>query len=112
MAYNLDKILELGDGDKDFVEAVVMAFVEEIPEDLSQFTKAVDAENYNQIYAVSHKIKPNLELLGMMQSYELNLEILAWSKSETKISDIRSNYQKVYTKVTANIAALKKDFNL
>lgn len=112
MAYNLDKILELGDGDKDFVEAVVIAFVEEIPEDLAQFTKAVNASDYKQIYAVSHKIKPNLDLLGMVQSYELNLQILAWSKSATNISDIRENYQKVYAKITSNIEALKKDFNL
>lgn len=112
MAYNLEKILELGDGDKEFVEAVVIAFIEEIPMDLIQFTKAVDTGNYREIYGVSHKIKPNLELLGMTESYELNLQILAWSKAETNIADIRTVYAKSYAKITANIEALKKDFNL
>ncbi|WP_430409628.1 Hpt domain-containing protein [Kordia sp.] len=112
MAYNLEKILELGDGDQEFVEAVVVAFIEEIPSDLIQFTKVVDTENYKGIYQVSHKIKPNLDLLGMNDSYELNLQILAWSKAETNITDIRTVYAKVYSKITHNITALKKDFNL
>ena len=112
MAYNLDKILELGDGDKEFVEAVVIAFVEEIPADLIRFTKAVDSGNYTETYQVSHKIKPNLDLLGMDESYQLNLQILAWAKAETNSTDIRNAYQKVYAKITNNIAALKKDFNL
>jgi len=112
MAYNLNKILELGDGDKEFVEAVVIAFVEEIPSDLIRFTKAVDSGNYIEIYQVSHKIKPNLDLLGMDESYQLNLNILAWAKAETNSTDIRNAYQKVYAKITDNITALKKDFNL
>ncbi|WP_046757458.1 Hpt domain-containing protein [Kordia jejudonensis] len=111
MSYNIDKILEL-DNDEEFAKAVVEAFVEEIPQDLIQFTKSVDAENYKEIYAVSHKIKPNLDLLGMTDAYELNLQILAWAKGETNISDIRTAYAKVYSKITNTITLLKKDFNL
>lgn len=112
MAYNLDKINELGDGDKEFVEAVVEAFIEEIPLDLIRFTTAVNSSNYSEIHQVSHKIKPNLDLLGMNDSYQLNLQILAWAKAGTNIGDIANAYKKVYNKITANIEELKRDFNL
>jgi hypothetical protein len=111
MAYNLDKIYELDD-DKEFAKAVVGAFIEEIPVDLVRYTNAVNSSNYEEIYQVSHKIKPNLDLLGMNESYELNLQILAWAKAETNISDIRNAYTKVYAKIMANIVALQRDFNL
>ena len=112
MSYNLEKINAISDGDTDFVEAVVVAFIEEIPEDLVKFEQEVKLGNYKGIYQVSHKIKPNLDLLGMQESYEINLQILNWSKAETDIAAIKTSFNNVLAKINSNIAELKKDFNL
>ncbi|MBC8757496.1 Hpt domain-containing protein [Kordia sp. YSTF-M3] len=112
MGYNLEKINAISDGDTDFIEAVVVAFIEEIPEDLVKFEHEVKSENYKEIYQVSHKIKPNLDLLGMQESYDINLQILSWSKAETNISDIATAFDSILAKINSNINELKKEFNL
>ncbi|AXG70203.1 hypothetical protein KORDIASMS9_02442 [Kordia sp. SMS9] len=112
MAYNLEKISAISDGDQDFIEAVVVAFIEEIPADLITFEKEVTAKNYHGIYQVSHKIKPNLDLLGMQSSYEKNLQILSWAKAETNIADITNTFSEVQRSINMNIEQLKKEFNL
>ncbi len=112
MSYNLKKINAISDGDTDFIEAVVVAFIEEIPEDLVKFEQEVKSGNYKGIYQVSHKIKPNLDLLGMQESYDINLQILSWSKEETNITDIVTAFDSVLANVNSNIAELKKEFNL
>jgi HPt (histidine-containing phosphotransfer) domain-containing protein len=112
MGYNLEQISAISDGDKDFIEAVVVAFIEEIPADLVIFQQEVKAGNYEGVYQVSHKIKPNLELLGMKESFDVNLKILGWSKTKTNIEDIATAFDDVQSKINANIAELKKEFNL
>jgi HPt (histidine-containing phosphotransfer) domain-containing protein len=112
MSYNLEKINAISDGDTDFIEAVIVAFIEEIPEDLVKFEQEVKSGNYEGIYQVSHKIKPNLDLLGMQESYEINLKILSWSKAETDMAAIGTAFKNVLAKINLNISELKKDFNL
>jgi len=112
MGYNLEKVNAISDGDKDFIEAVVIAFIEEIPEDLVKFEQEVKAGNYKEIYQVSHKIKPNLDLLGMQESYDINLQILSWSKEETNMADIATTFDTLLAKINSNIDELKKEFNL
>lgn len=112
MGYNLEKINEISDGDKDFIEAVVVTFIEEIPEDLVKLEQEVKSGNYEGIYQVSHKIKPNLDLLGMQESYEQNLQILSWAKEKNNITDIVTTFESVQKKINDNITALKTDFNL
>ncbi|QHI38810.1 hypothetical protein IMCC3317_42100 [Kordia antarctica] len=112
MGYNLEKIEAISDGDTEFIEAVVVAFIEEIPEDLARFEREVALENYEAIYQVSHKIKPNLDLLGMQEPYALNLQILEWTKAESNMADIATTFKVVNAEIKSNIAELKKEFNL
>ncbi|WP_420572424.1 Hpt domain-containing protein [Kordia sp.] len=112
MGYNLEKISAISDGDQDFIKAVVVTFIEEIPDDLVRFEQEVKSGNYEGIYQVSHKIKPNLDLLGMNESYDENLQILSWSKAETNIADIAVAFNNVNVKINNNITELKKEFNL
>ena len=112
MGYNLEKIHAMSDGDKDFIEAVVIAFIEEIPADLIVFEKEVVARNYGGIYQVSHKIKPNLELLGMDAAFDLNFKILNWAKEETNMDEIAENFPVLKGMIDENISGLKKEFKV
>ena len=86
MGYNLEKINAISDGDQDFIEAVVGAFIEEIPADLETYEVQVASGNYEGIYQISHKIKPNLELLGMQESFDANLKIHDWAKAKENLA--------------------------
>ena len=59
MIYSLDKINEMAEGDQDFINSVISVFLEEVPEDLEALEVALQEKNYDQVYKLAHKIKPN-----------------------------------------------------
>ncbi|WP_345742078.1 hypothetical protein [Cellulophaga baltica] len=53
MIYSLDKINELADGDEDFIQSVVSAFLDEVPEDLEQLEVAIGQKKLFQYIPIS-----------------------------------------------------------
>ncbi|MDG1573209.1 Hpt domain-containing protein [Robiginitalea sp. M366] len=112
MIYNLDKINEMADGDQDFVESVISVFLEEVPEDLEALEQAVAAAHYEQVYKMAHKIKPNVDLLGMEQTRALALEIETLGKTEGSLEEIRQRFPMLKRDVQQVVGELKNDFDL
>jgi len=85
MIYNLDKINEMAEGDQEFVQSVISVFLEEVPADLAALETELEAENYEQVYQLAHKIKPNVDLLGMEQTRAAALEIETLGRSASNM---------------------------
>ncbi|MBC2839186.1 Hpt domain-containing protein [Robiginitalea sp. SC105] len=112
MIYNLDKINEMAEGDTDFVLSVISVFLEEVPEDLRELEAAIGASNYDQVYKLAHKIKPNVDLLGMEQTRAIALEIETLGKSEGNMATIRDRFPVLKRDVEQVIGELQKDFDV
>lgn len=112
MIYSLDKINEMAEGDSEFVLSVISVFLEEVPEDLSGLEQAVAASNYDQVYKLAHKIKPNVDLLGMEQTRAIALEIETLGKSEGNMATIRERFPLLKRDVEQVISELRKDFEV
>lgn len=112
MIYSLDKINEMADGDEDFINSVISVFLEEVPQDLSGLEEALARENYEQVYQLAHKIKPNVDLLGMEQTRAAALEIETLAKNEANMAEIKSFFPSLKKDVEQVVAELEKDFNL
>lgn len=112
MIYNLDKINEMADGDSDFVLSVVSVFLEEVPVDLRDLESAIAASNYDQVYKLAHKIKPNVDLLGMEQTRAIALEIETLGKSESNMETIRERFPVLKRDVEQVIGELRNDFDV
>lgn len=112
MIYSLDKINEMADGDTDFINSVITVFLEEVPEDLEALEKALDAKDYTQVYQLAHKIKPNVDLLGMEQTRAIALEIETLGKKEANMAEIESKFPILKTDINQVVSELKKDFDL
>jgi len=112
MIYSLDKINEMAEGDQDFIISVISVFLEEVPEDLDALEKALQENNYEQVYKMAHKIKPNVDLLGMEQTRAVALEIETLGKSEANMADIEKVFPKLKTDIHQVIGELKNDFDL
>ncbi|AIY13428.1 MULTISPECIES: Hpt domain-containing protein [Cellulophaga] len=112
MIYSLDKINELADGDEDFIQSVVSAFLDEVPEDLEQLEVAIGQKNYSNIYQLAHKIKPNVDLLGMEQTRAAALDI----ENIGKVGDENPSLDQIFPILKKDIhqviSELKKDFGL
>ncbi|WP_430908960.1 Hpt domain-containing protein [Maribacter sp. 2-571] len=112
MIYSLDKINEMAEGDEEFVQSVIAVFLEEVPTDLELLEGALKRKNYEQVYKLAHKIKPNVDLLGMEQTRAAALEIETLGKSESNMSEIERIFPVLQKDIAQVVSELKKDFNL
>ncbi|MBO0324243.1 Hpt domain-containing protein [Muricauda sp. CAU 1633] len=112
MIYNLDKINEMAEGDEDFVTSVVSVFLEEVPADLDGLEKAIAERDYENVYKLAHKIKPNVDILGMEQTRARALEIETMGKSTASFEEIEEKFPMLKKDVLQVVAELKKDFDL
>lgn len=112
MIYNLDKIDEMAEGDVDFINSVISVFLEEVPLDLEGLELALEQENYEQVYQLAHKIKPNVDLLGMEQTRAAALQIETLGKNEANMNEIREVFPALKKDIHQVVGELKKDFGL
>ncbi len=112
MIYNLDKINEMAEGDEDFILSVISVFLEEVPEDLAALETALDQKDREQAYQLAHKIKPNVDLLGMDQTREAALEIETLGKQGADISEMEKLFPMLKKDIQQVVGELKNDFNL
>lgn len=112
MIYSLDKINEMADGDNEFIISVISVFLEEVPADLASLEKELDNEDYQQVYQLAHKIKPNVDLLGMEQTRAAALEMETLGKSEANMAKIKNIFPSLKKDIDQVVAELKNDFNL
>ncbi|MEJ2585562.1 MAG: Hpt domain-containing protein [Robiginitalea sp.] len=110
MIYNLDKIRDMAEGDEEFIQSVISVFLEEVPEDLGGLETAVGSGDYGQIYKLSHKIKPNVDLLGMEHTRTLALEMETMGKNEENLEGIRERFPRFKKDVEQVISELRNDF--
>jgi HPt (histidine-containing phosphotransfer) domain-containing protein len=112
MIYNLDKINEMAEGDQDFINSVISVFLEEVPEDLEALEQALLDKNHDQVYKLAHKIKPNVDLLGMEQTRAVALELETLGKQEANMAEMEKRFPILKTDINQVVSELKKDFNL
>ena len=112
MIYSLDKINEMAEGDEDFILSVVSVFLEEVPTDLNDLEQAIQTKNYEQIYKLAHKIKPNVDLLGMEQPRAIALEIETLGKTSGSYDAIVQIFPLLKRDVEQVIGELQKDFDV
>ncbi|WP_340065398.1 Hpt domain-containing protein [Ascidiimonas aurantiaca] len=112
MLYNLDKLTELSGGDEDFILSVISVFLEETPQDLASLKNAVQAETFSDIYQHAHKIKPNVDLMGMEEVRIKVLQIETEGKNGKDMKVINELFPSVEESINKAIVQLKDNFGL
>lgn len=112
MNYTLDKINEMADGDQDFILSIIGVFLEEVPEDLKDLEAAIDAGDVENSYKLAHKLKPNMDILGMEEARVAALEIETIGKNNGNMDEIRAHFPRLKQDINQVITELKTDFNL
>lgn len=112
MIYNLDKINEMAEGDEDFINSVISVFLEEVPHDLEELETALEKRNYEQVYKLAHKIKPNVDLLGMEQTRAAALQIETLGKNSANMDEIQLVFPILKKDIHQVVSELKKDFGI
>lgn len=110
--YNLSRVYEISDNDPDFVSQIVQLFINEVPSEFKLLKKAVEEKEFTHAYQHAHKIKPTLEMLGMILAHEEIMVVEHWCKNSGKRKEIKGVIKNLQTYIDAASKELKKDFRL
>ncbi len=109
--YSLDSLQEIAGGDEEFMAVIAKTFLDEIPPDLDALIQAVDNNNKALAYQFAHKMKPNLEMLGLNLTKDVTA-IESWTNTSKNKAAVDSQVQKINTTLKQVFKELKADFNL
>lgn len=112
MIYNLDKIQEMAEGDEEFTISVISVFLDEVPADLYELEKSLGLKDYEAVYKLAHKIKPNVDLLGMEQARAVALQIETLGRNGENNGEIERLLPLLKKDIHQVISELKNDFKL
>lgn len=106
--YDLKKIDDLSDHDKEFAQSLAEVFIEEIPEDMKHLADGVFENNREKVHEYAHKMKPTFDMFGLKTLKELKL-LEAWGKSNENFG-IEDILVQVQHEASLVIEELKEDF--
>lgn len=111
---DLSYLEEMGMGDDSLVIEMVELFLENTPESLSQLRKYHTEENWSQLAAEAHKLKPNLSYVGLEGAKKKVIEIEKSAKNQTnldsvegKINEIEETCRQAYIELRDRLVHLK-----
>ncbi len=109
--YSTDSLKEIAGDDSDFMAVIAQAFLEEIPPDLKALVMAVQNDNKELAYQFAHKMKPNIEMLGIDLSKDVTA-IESWTKTSKSSTTIMTSVDRVNETLQIVFEQLKRDFNI
>lgn len=95
--YNLKQLEELAGGNSEFVESMVETFLEHTPGQLQEMLSAYDRGDLSSVGATAHKIKPNIELFGILEIKQDIRVVEENGKAGTNTENMKKSILKVET---------------
>lgn len=109
--YSIESLQEIAGGDEEFMAVIAKTFLDEIPPDLKSMTLAVENNNKPLAYQFAHKMKPNLEMLGLNLTKDITA-IESWTNTSRSKSTIQPQVEKINSILEKVFIELKEDFSL
>jgi PAS domain S-box-containing protein len=63
MLYNLNKLIDISRGDKDYVRKMIQIFIDQSEASIRQIREAYQAKDLDTVYKTAHRIKPSIDSL-------------------------------------------------
>ncbi|NUM32543.1 MAG: Hpt domain-containing protein [Bacteroidetes bacterium] len=98
--YNLEQIELMAEGNKEFVMTMVNMFIELTPDLINKIKKGLVDNNYDEIKSQAHKLKPSIDMMGIVSAKN---EIREIEKLALERADVYTLNNKItYLETTLN----------
>ncbi len=112
---NLSYLREIAMDDDSIVIETAETFLDDMPAALKSIQKHAKDEEWQQLYKQAHKIKPNLQYMGMDKAHELILDIENQAKTEdiaddleAKVSEFSALCTQAFEELTEKLKSLRE----
>jgi PAS domain S-box-containing protein len=103
---DLSSLRKMSGNDESFIKDMINSFITNTPSILSELKTSVDEENWSDVGALAHKLKPNLAFMGISSLKELVLHIEHSGKKAENIDQLPTNVEELIAQVNEAIEEL------
>jgi len=86
--YSLDQLEALASGDQAFVDKMVDMFIHMAPESVDRMINALADHNLEDLGAAAHKLKPSIDMMGIVSLKQKIRDLEQWGKNRTNVDMI------------------------
>lgn len=86
--YNLRRLIEISNNDRDFVHEMLVLFLETTPRSIEEIQQCLSREDVARIRAIAHRMKPSLDNMGISSTLNLVREIEAFDEKKQPYSKL------------------------
>lgn len=108
--YSLEKLEDIARGNQDFMKRMIKTFIQQAEKTMGEMKEALSAKDFVKIGKVAHRIKPNLEMMGVVSLHNQvrSLEgCVAQSITEQEIEKLVHHFTTELSQVLTELAAEK-----
>ncbi|WP_192821173.1 response regulator [Rufibacter sp. LB8] len=105
---DLKYLEDFAHGNVDFMVDILQLFLDQIPEQVQELTRAVSFSNWPLTRTIAHRIKPSLALVGIKAIEDLNTEIEQSVLHRSNLENVSSLVQRMVLLVGKASEELKK----
>ena len=110
--YNLKKLNEIAQGDKDFVRTMVVTFIENVTTEIDSIQSFKSLEKWTDIAETAHKLVSNFAYLGADRLQALAANIEKSVLNDHDLTDIADKTDKMCNDGILLIDQLKEKFKI
>ncbi|MBI1226119.1 MAG: hypothetical protein GC192_12865 [Bacteroidetes bacterium] len=106
---NLDYLRLMADNDDEMIQTMLAMLLEELPEEMGKIQELCQAENWDELTRVSHKMKSTLAFVGNDDMTNANKELERITKYKTDIQLAPSLVDTLNANLPQVLEALKRE---
>lgn len=110
--YNLAKLKNISNGNKEFVNKMVVLFIDQSSKIISEIKEAFKASEIEKVNKLAHKIKPSLDTMGLDSLKDVIREIEIYPNNTAKNFNLELAIEQIDKKIIEVNKQLKLDFKL
>jgi HPt (histidine-containing phosphotransfer) domain-containing protein len=105
--YSLSQLEDISSGDQAFVDKMVDMFIDMVPESTNMMVEALANEEYEELGKAAHKIKPSIDMMGILSLREKIRELERRGKLSEEVETIPTLLEDVVLTLNQVIEQLK-----
>ena len=109
--YNLARLYEIQNADEIFIRHFVHIFLENVPFNSLELVNACKEDNWDMVYFLAHKMKANIDLIGLEDLKNELQEVELYAKANSHLDELPKKIAHIHTVIETVSQQLKEDFS-
>ena len=110
-SYSLNRLNDMSQGDKEFVQSMLVMFVENVINSIDMIRPLKTAENWRAIGEIAHKLASNFAYLDSGSLQEIAIDIERSTLIHNNLTGIADKIEKMCNDAVILVTQIKSDFD-